>query len=72
MSKIESDKTLYKLLSEPLLVPDYQRDYAQGRVNDLKILDTRVNFVADIIAGIRCCGWSTKTDNMLLVSYIYM
>ena len=51
MSKIESDKTLYKLLSEPLLVPDYQRDYAQGRVNDLKILDTRVNFVADIIAA---------------------
>lgn len=51
MSKIETDKTLYKLLSEPLLVPDYQRDYAQGRINDLKILDTRVNFVADIIAA---------------------
>lgn len=51
MSKIESDKTLYKLLSEPLLVPDYQRDYAQGRVKDSKILDTRENFVADIIAA---------------------
>lgn len=51
MSKIERDKTLYELLSEPLLVPDYQRDYAQGRVNDLKILDTRRNFVADIIAA---------------------
>ncbi len=51
MSKIESEKTLYKLLAEPLLVPDYQRDYAQGRVNDSKILDTRENFVADIIAA---------------------
>ena len=51
MSKIERDKTLYELLSEPLLVPDYQRDYAQGRISDLKILDTRRNFVADIIAA---------------------
>lgn len=51
MSKIESNKTLYKLLTEPLLVPDYQRDYAQGRINDLKILDTREKFVADIIVA---------------------
>lgn len=41
MSKIEKNKTLYQLLSDMLIIPDYQRDYAQGRTNDLKIEDTR-------------------------------
>lgn len=51
MSKIEKNKTLYQLLSDMLIIPDYQRDYAQGRTNDLKIEDTRKNFVKDIIAA---------------------
>ena len=51
MSKIEKNKTLYQLLSNTLIIPDYQRDYAQGRTNDLKIEDTRKNFVKDIIAA---------------------
>lgn len=51
MSKIEKNKTLYQLLSDMLIIPDYQRDYAQGRTNDLKIEDTRKNFVEDIIAA---------------------
>ena len=29
MSKIEQNKTFYQLISEPLIIPDYQRDYAQ-------------------------------------------
>ncbi len=49
MSKIEQNKTFYQLISEPLIIPDYQRDYAQGRVNDLKILETRRIFIGDII-----------------------
>lgn len=51
MSIIVRDKTFYQLLSEPLLVPDYQRDYAQGRINDKKIEDTRKQFVKDIFAA---------------------
>ncbi len=51
MSKIEKNKTLYQLLSHMLIIPDYQRDYAQGRTNDLKIEDTRKNFVKDIIVA---------------------
>lgn len=51
MSKIEKNKTLYQLLSDTLIIPDYQRDYAQGRTNDLKIEDTRINFVKDILAA---------------------
>lgn len=51
MSKIEKNKTLYQLLSNTLIIPDYQRDYAQGRTNDLKIEDTRKNFVEDILAA---------------------
>lgn len=51
MSKIDKDRTFYQLLSEPLLVPDYQRDYAQGRLNDRRIEDTRSQFVKDIIAA---------------------
>lgn len=49
MSKIEKKKTLYQLLSNTLIIPDYQRDYAQGRTNDLKIEETRKNFVKDIL-----------------------
>ena len=52
MSKIEQNKTFYQLISEPLIIPDYQRDYAQGRVNDLKILETRRIFIGDIIEEI--------------------
>lgn len=51
MSIIVKDRTFYQLLSEPLLVPDYQRDYAQGRLNDKKIEDTRKQFVKDILAA---------------------
>ena len=51
MSTIVRDRTFYQLLSEPLLVPDYQRDYAQGRLNDKRIEDTRQQFVEDILAA---------------------
>lgn len=51
MSIIVRDKTFYQLLSELLLVPDYQRDYAQGRINDKKIEDMRKQFVKDILAA---------------------
>lgn len=49
--KIIKNNTLYNLLNDALIVPDYQRDYAQGRENDLKIEDTRIQFVQDIIAA---------------------
>ena len=43
------NKCLFSLLSqENLVIPDYQRDYAQGRIDD-KIQETRTNFIADII-----------------------
>lgn len=51
MSIIVRGKTFYQLLSELLLVPDYQRDYAQGRINDKKIEDMRKQFVKDILAA---------------------
>lgn len=49
MSTIIRDRSLYQLLSKPLLIPDYQRDYAQGRLNDKRIEDTRKQFVEDIL-----------------------
>lgn len=48
------NKTLYQLLAKPLVIPDYQRDYAQGRLHDLKIQDTREKFVRDIISATNC------------------
>ena len=55
-NNIEKNKTLYQLLQGNIAVPDYQRDYAQGRINDKKIEDTRLKFIDDIIAA--ACGKS--------------
>lgn len=51
MSKIERNKTFFQLIDSSLMIPDYQRDYAQGRLNDQKIEDTRINFIRDIISA---------------------
>lgn len=49
MKNIIKNKSLFALLKqEYIIVPDYQRDYAQGRTDD-KIEETRKNFVSDII-----------------------
>lgn len=51
MKNIIKNTSLYTLLNqEYIIVPDYQRDYAQGRTDD-KIDETRRNFVTDIIAA---------------------
>lgn len=50
MSELQRNKSLYGLLAEgEVAVPDYQRDYAQGRVEDKKVEDTRVRFVEDLV-----------------------
>ena len=45
---IRKNQTLYRLLEDVLLVPDYQRDYAQGRADRGRIDDIREKFVADL------------------------
>ena len=48
---IEQNKSLVSLLErEHLVIPDYQRDYAQGRLDE-KIRETRTHFVSDLIDG---------------------
>lgn len=47
---IQKDKTLYQQLSgeNVLLIPDYQRDYAQGRSGNKRTEDIRKKFVEDL------------------------
>ena len=52
--EIKEKTTLWKELNEIIVtVPDYQRDYAQGRKDNGRIDDIRRNFVHDLLSA--CC-----------------